>query len=73
MELVETVRLSEIIATIFYTFLGFGLFLSCYWLLEKITHFSLHQELVEKQNVAMAIVIGSAAIALALIIGNVIR
>ncbi|MEZ5848197.1 MAG: DUF350 domain-containing protein [Geminicoccaceae bacterium] len=73
MDIVEGIRLAEVVATIFYTFLGFGLFLACFWVLEKITHFSIQKEIVDEHNTSLAILMGSAAIALALIIGNVIR
>ncbi|MEZ5825686.1 MAG: hypothetical protein R3C97_13380 [Geminicoccaceae bacterium] len=41
-------------------------------ILEKITHFSIQKEIVDEHNTALAILMG-AAIALAPIIGNVIR
>ncbi|MCB1969311.1 MAG: DUF350 domain-containing protein [Geminicoccaceae bacterium] len=73
MDILDGIRLSELVATIVYTFLGFGLFLACFWILDKITHFSIQKELIEDQNIALAILMGAAAIALSIIIGNVIR
>ena len=45
----------------------------CYVIIDKLTPFSLHEELSGKANVAVAIVMGSVMIALAILIANVIR
>ena len=73
MEPIITIQLSEIISTIFYTFLGVVLMWGSWKVIDAITHFSISQEIEEKQNIALAIVIGSLFIALAIIIGAVIR
>lgn len=62
-----------IVSTFIYSILGLVLLILCYVVVDKLTHFSLHQELSEKQNVAVAIVIGCMLIALAIILGSVIR
>ena len=67
------IRIAEVLATIFYTLLGLGLFIFSYVVIDKITHFSLHEEIGEKQNVAVAILIGAVAISLAILISSVIR
>lgn len=69
----ETIFLAEIVGTIFYTFMGLFLMLACWWLIEAVTPFSLRRELEEDQNTAIAIVMGSLFIALAIIIAAVIR
>ncbi|MEZ5668101.1 MAG: DUF350 domain-containing protein [Alphaproteobacteria bacterium] len=73
MDLFSDIRLAEVIATVFYTLLGLGLFILSYIIIDKITHFSLHEEIAEKKNVAVAILIGSVAISLAILISSVIR
>lgn len=62
-----------VISTIFYTFLGLGLMGACWWIIDRFTHFSIVKEIEEDQNVALAILVGSLFIALAIIISAVIR
>jgi uncharacterized membrane protein YjfL (UPF0719 family) len=73
MDIFSALQLSEIVATVIYSLLGLVLLLVSYAIIDKLTHFSLHEELSEKQNVAVAIVIGSVFIALAILIASVIK
>ncbi|WP_428926260.1 DUF350 domain-containing protein [Marinibacterium sp. SX1] len=68
----DAIELSEIISTIFYTFLGLGLLVICWLVIERITPLSLRKELEEDQNTAIAIVIGALFLSLAIIIAAVI-
>ncbi len=72
MEPVITIQLSEVISTIFYTFLGVALMGACWWAINRFTHFSVIKEIEEDQNTALAVLIGSVFLALALIISAVI-
>ena len=73
MGLFDAINAAEVMATIFYTFLGLGLFVACYQILDWLTPMDFHLELSEKTNTALAIVIGSVMIALAILISAVIR
>ena len=73
MDTVITIQLAEIISTIVYTVIGVALMGACWFVIERLTHFSISREIEEDQNIALAIVIGSMFIALAIIIGAVIR
>ncbi|MCP4700328.1 MAG: DUF350 domain-containing protein [Gammaproteobacteria bacterium] len=64
--------LAGILSTIIYMLLGLAMFILSYVIVDKLTHFSLHEELVEKQNRAVAIVIGSMLISLAVLVSGVI-
>ena len=68
----DTIVFAEIISTIFYTFLGLVLLVLCWVIIERITPLSLRKELEEDQNTAIAIVIGSLFVSLAIIIAAVI-
>lgn len=57
-----------ILATVFYTGLGVAVFLLAFWLMAKVTPFSIRKEIEEDQNTALGVVIGSVIIGLALII-----
>ena len=72
MDAYVTIQISEVVSTVFYTLLGVVLMGLCWWLINRLTHFSVVKEIEEDQNVALAILIGSVFIALALIIGAVI-
>jgi hypothetical protein len=68
----ETIFLSEVVGTIFYTFFGLFLLLVCWWLIELVTPFSLRRELETEKNVAIAVVMGFLFLSLAVIIASVI-
>lgn len=66
------IHLSQVISTIFYSFLGLGLFIACFYIAEKFTRFSIHKEIIDEHNSAMAIVIAAFLIAMGLILSAVI-
>jgi len=66
------IKLSQIVSTIFYSFLGLALFMICFFIMEKFTHFSLHKEIVDEQNTAVAMIISAFLIAMGLILAAVI-
>lgn len=57
-----------LLATLVYTGLGVAVFLLAFWLMGKVTPFSIRKEIEEDQNVALGVVMGSVVIGLALII-----
>lgn len=61
------------LTTIIYALLGFGVFALALYIMDKVAPFSLHKEIEEDQNIALAIVMGSIFIALAIIIQAAIR
>lgn len=69
----ETIRLAEVVSTIFYSLLGLILFGLCWLVIQTLTPFSLRKEIEEDQNTAIAVLIGAVFIALALMISSVIR
>lgn len=73
MDMLAQVTADGVFGTIFYAFLGLFLMVCCYVIIDKLTPFSLHEELSQKANVAVAIVMGSVMISLAILIANVIR
>ena len=62
-----------IISSVIYSLVGVVTFIVGFWLLDKLTPYQLWVEIVEHKNVALAIVVGSGAIALGLIIGSAIH
>lgn len=73
MDLIAGIYIAEVVATIFYSFLGLALMIISYVVIDFLTPFSLHEELSGKANVAVAIVMGSVMLSLAILVANVIR
>ncbi|MCM2563236.1 DUF350 domain-containing protein [Lutimaribacter sp. EGI FJ00015] len=72
MESLISIQVAEVVSTVFYTFLGVALMALCWWVINRATHFSVVREIEEDQNIALAVLIGSVFIALAIIIAAVI-
>lgn len=68
----EYLKLGPMIATIVYSFIGVMVFIAAYWVLDRLTPFSIKKEIEEDQNTALGIIIGSCFIALAIIIAAAI-
>jgi putative membrane protein len=60
--------LQAILNTVLYTFLGLVLFGIAFFIMGKATPFSLRKEIEEDQNIALAIVMGSVIIGIAMIV-----
>ncbi|HEY3055166.1 MAG TPA: DUF350 domain-containing protein [Thermoanaerobaculia bacterium] len=71
MELAPYLR--TFLSTIVYTVFGLVAFGLAFWVIVKISPFSIRKELETDQNTAMGIVIGSVLLGLALIIGAAIH
>ncbi len=63
---------SEAIATVFYVVLGMVMLGISWKAIEWLTPFSLRKEIEDDQNLAIAVLIGSLFISIALVIGAVI-
>jgi uncharacterized membrane protein YjfL (UPF0719 family) len=62
-----------IIASIVYSFIGIIILGISFWIFEKVTPENVWKEIIEKQNVALAIVSAAFMIAIALIIASAIH
>ena len=61
-------QLANILNAIIYAILGIVIFVGAFSLLDRITPYALWQEIVEKQNVALAILVGAMSLGLCIII-----
>ena len=59
-------------ATIF-SLLGVSIFAVSFWFVDRITPFDLWKEIVEDKNMALAVLAGSGAIAIGLIVASAIH
>lgn len=71
--MLDGIIITEVVATIFYTLLALVLFCICFKIIDILTPFSLQEELSKHQNTAVAIILGSTAIAMSILIAAVIR
>jgi uncharacterized membrane protein YjfL (UPF0719 family) len=72
MSFLAAVSLAEVGSTIFYSALGVLILCICWWLITKLSPFPIVKEIEKDQNVALAILIGSVFVSLAIIIASVI-
>ena len=72
MDLFSAIQLTEVVSTIFYTFLGVVLMAIFWWIINIMTPFSVIKEIEEDQNISLAVLIGSVFLALSIIIAAVI-
>lgn len=68
----EGILLSEVIATMFYTILGLVLLGISWKIIEWVSPFSLRKEIEDDQNLAIAVLIGSLFLSIAILISSVI-
>ena len=59
--------------SLIYALLGIVIFITCFVLVDKLTPYDLWKELVEKNNVALAIVIGASTLGTCIIIAAAIH
>lgn len=62
-----------IVSSVIFVGIGLVVFLIAFWLITKVTPFSIRKEIEEDQNTALGIVIGAVIIGLALIISAAIH
>lgn len=71
MEIFSDIQIAEVISMIFFVILGLGCMMGSWWLIEKMTPFSIEDELKDK-NLAIAVLMGAIFIALSILIAAVI-
>jgi len=74
MELAEMIQMKYVVAAVLYSGIGMLIFLLSFTLFDVLTpKISIWKELIEKQNVAFAIFLGSIAFGIATIIASAIH
>jgi uncharacterized membrane protein YjfL (UPF0719 family) len=69
----EWLRASAFFGSILYALVGVVVFWGCFVLIDKLTPYKLWDELVEKQNVALAIVVGAMALGVSIIVAAAVH
>ena len=65
---IEWLKPGIFVGSALFALLGVAVFWLCFMIIDKLTPYSLWDEIVEKKNVALAIVVGSMCIAIGLIV-----
>jgi uncharacterized membrane protein YjfL (UPF0719 family) len=70
---IEWLKPGVFFGSILYALIGVLVFLVCFVIVDKLTPYQLWQQIVDQKNVALAIVVGSIAIAIGLIVAAAIH
>lgn len=68
----DDVHIQALIWTVIYVVLGVLIFMASFWLITKVTPFSIRKEIEDDQNTALGVIIGAVIIGLAIIIAAAI-
>jgi putative membrane protein len=66
-------NIKYIISSLVYSVLGIGILFVAFWIIEMVTPENLWKEILEKQNIALAILFAAFMIAISLIISSAIH
>ena len=69
----EFLKPAVIFGSMLYALIGVLIFWICFVIVDKVTPYNLWQEIVEKKNLALAIVVGSMCIAIGLIVSAAVH
>ena len=69
----EWLKASAFFGSILYALIGVFIFWLCFVIIDKLTPYDLWGELVEKKNVALAIVVGSMSLGISVIVAAAVH
>jgi len=70
---IEWLKPGVLIGSMLYALIGVAIFWVCFVIVDKLTPYHLWDEIVEKKNVALAIVVGAMCIAIGLIVSAAVH
>lgn len=70
---IEWLKPEVFFGSLLFALLGVAIFWICFVIVDKITPYDLWAEICEKKNIALAIVVGSTAIAIGMIVSAAIH
>jgi len=70
---IEWLKPGIFLGSILYALMGVAVFLVCFVIVDKLTPYHLWHQIVDEKNVALAIVVGSIAISIGLIVAAAIH
>ena len=69
----EWLKPAVVFGSMLYALIGVVIFWVCFVIVDKITPYNLWEEIVDKKNMALAIVVGATAIAIGLIVAAAVH
>lgn len=69
----DMIRPAAVLASLVYAFMGVLVFWLCFIVIDKITPYDLWGEIVEKQNVALAVVVAAMSLGICVIVAAAIH
>jgi uncharacterized membrane protein YjfL (UPF0719 family) len=60
----------QLLAVVVFSIVGIIVFIGCLYLIERLTPFSIHREIIEEHNTSVGIVVGAIIIGMSLIIAS---
>ena len=69
----EWLRPAAVFGSLLYALIGVAVFWISFLIVDKLTPYDLWNEIIEKKNVALAVVVGSTAIAIGLIVAAAVH
>jgi putative membrane protein len=69
----EWLKPGVVFGSVLYALIGVGVFWLCFVIVDKLTPYNLWSEIIDKKNVALAIVVGALAIAIGLIVSAAVH
>jgi putative membrane protein len=70
---IEWLKPGVFFGSLLYALLGVAVFWICFVIIDKVTPYNLWSEIIEKKNVALAIVVGAMCIAIGLIVSAAVH
>jgi putative membrane protein len=70
---IEWMKPGIIVGSVMFALIGVAIFWICFVIVDKLTPYKLWDEIVGKQNVALAIVVGSMCIAIGMIVAAAVH
>lgn len=62
-----------VLAAIFYSFLGLAIFVSSFWIVDRLTPYNIWKEIVDEKNLALAVLASGVSLGLCIIIASAIH
>jgi putative membrane protein len=70
---IEWLKAGAFFGSILYAMIGVIIFWLCFVIIDKVTPYDLWQEIVEKQNVALGIVVGAMSLGISIIVAAAVH
>lgn len=70
---IEWLKPGIVAGSILYALIGVAIFWICFLIVDKLTPYDLWNEIIEKKNMALAIVVGAMCIAIGLIVAAAVH